>query len=168
MNQKYAAPAASRLTLDFWPTVKVYLGLSWLMSHIGRIMELSQHWRWHPRGADKCHPLWSSFLCPRSVSTPGVQTPMRALLCAPEHATLGLVTRRAQWPTHLCAPVYRVIVMIVSIDYLLCIVVSHISNVHWRWPSPICVTCIFHFRVSWPHQRVYAWFKEFQSTFENV
>ena len=41
MKQKYAAPAASRLTPDFWPTVKVYLGPSWLMSHIARIMELS-------------------------------------------------------------------------------------------------------------------------------
>ena len=32
----------------------------------------------------------------RSVSTPGVESPISALLCALEHATLGLMTRRAQ------------------------------------------------------------------------
>ena len=168
MNQKYAAPAASRLTLDFWPTVKVYLGLSWLMSHIARIMELSQHWRWHPRGADKCHPLWSSFLCPRSVSTPGVQATIRALLCAPEHATLGLMTRRAQWPTHLCAPVYRVIVVIVSIDYYY-LFLSHIFPMligPLQSVSRAYFTSVFLDLRN--HQRVYAWFKEFQSIFENV
>ena len=32
----------------------------------------------------------------RSVSTPGVESPISAQLCAPAHATLGLMVGRAQ------------------------------------------------------------------------
>lgn len=50
--------------------------------HYDGALQLSQHWRWHPRGADKCHPLWSSFLCPLCIHARCRVPDKRTALCS--------------------------------------------------------------------------------------
>ena len=147
MKQKYAAPAASRLTPDFWPTVKVYLGPSWLMSHIAALWSSLTALKMTPKKRSRQMPsimklISLSALCIHArCSSPDTRT---ALCSGARNTRLDDEARSVTHPSlcsslscHSCDCINR----------LLCIFVSYIFIGLLQ-----SVTCIFHFRVSWPQK----------------